>query len=44
MEKMKKNSIWMQPEMIEEIEKALPFSYDENKRNCQCNSERVNER
>ena len=28
---MKKYSIWMQPEMIEEIEKALPFSYDDNK-------------
>ena len=31
MENMKKYSIWMQPEMIDEIEKALPFSYDDNK-------------
>lgn len=31
MENMKKYSIWMYPEMIEEIEKALPFSYDDNK-------------
>ena len=31
MENMKKYSIWMQPEMIEEIEKVLPFSYDDNK-------------
>lgn len=29
---MKKYSFWMHPEMIEEIEKALPFSYDDNKR------------
>lgn len=31
MENMKKYSFWMHPEMIEEIEKALPFSYDDNK-------------
>ena len=31
MKNMKKYSIWMQPEMIEEIEKALSFSYDDNK-------------
>lgn len=31
MENMKKYSFWMHPEMIEDIEKALPFSYDDNK-------------
>ena len=31
MENMKKYSFLMHPEMIEEIEKALPFSYDDNK-------------
>lgn len=31
MENKKKYSFWMHPEMIEEIEKALPFSYDDNK-------------
>ncbi len=31
MENMKKYSIWMRPEMIDEIEKTLPFSYDDNK-------------
>lgn len=31
LENKKKYSFWMHPEMIEEIEKALPFSYDDNK-------------
>ncbi|MDE6751246.1 MAG: hypothetical protein K2J59_00545, partial [Eubacterium sp.] len=31
MENMKKYSFWMHPEMIEEIEKTLHFSYDDSK-------------
>ncbi len=31
MENMQKYSFWMHPEMIEEIEKTLPFSYDDSK-------------
>lgn len=31
MENMEKYSFWMRPEMIEEIEKALPYSYDSNR-------------
>ena len=31
MENMEKYSFWMRPEMIEEIEKALPYSYDNNR-------------
>lgn len=31
MENKKKYSFWLHPEMMEEIEKALPFSYDDNK-------------
>lgn len=31
MKNMEKYSFWMYPEMIEEIEKALPYSYDSNR-------------
>lgn len=31
MENMEKYSFWINPEMIEEIEKALPYSYENNK-------------